>query len=63
MGNFDTSTTDLALQRTFDKADASDNKKEKLVSLLAELSDEELSEIIQTARAKQNNSYKLTGSL
>ena len=26
-------------------------------------SDEELSEIIQTARAKQNNSYKLTGSL
>ena len=63
MGNFDTSTTDLALQRTFDKADASDSKKEKLVSLLAELSDEELSEIIQTARAKQNNTYKLTGSL
>lgn len=63
MGNFDTSTTDLALQRTFDKADASDNKKEKLVSLLAELSDEELSEIIQTARAKQNNTYKLNGSL
>lgn len=63
MGNFDTSTTDLALQRTFDKADASDNKKEKLVSLLAELSDAELSEIIQTARAKQNNTYKLNGSL
>ena len=63
MGNFDTSTTDLALQRTFDKADASDNKKEKLVSLLAELSDEELSEIIQTARAKQNNTYKPTSSL
>ena len=53
MGQFDTSTTDEALQNIFNKNSDKSDKKSKVQAMLEELSEEEISELLEGIRKSQ----------